>query len=62
MMKQQDSDSGVANADFQSSGNYEFTNVIDIGAKHTARITASLTQTSIIQMIYLIIEVVILIR
>ena len=39
-------DSGVANADFQSSGNYEFANVIDIGAKHTARITASLTQTS----------------
>ena len=39
-------DSGVANADFQSTGNYEFANVIDIGAKHTARITASLTQTS----------------
>jgi hypothetical protein len=39
-------DSGVANADFVSSGNYEFANVIDIGAKHTARITASLTQTS----------------
>ena len=39
-------DSGVANADFQSTGNYEFANVIDISAKHTARITASLTQTS----------------
>ena len=39
-------DSGVANADFVSSGNYEFSNVIDIGAKHTARITASLTQTA----------------
>jgi len=39
-------DSGVANADFQSSGNYQFADVIDIGAKHTARITASLTQTS----------------
>jgi len=39
-------DSGVANSDFYSSGNYEFANVIDIGAKHTARITASLTQTS----------------
>jgi hypothetical protein len=39
-------DSGVANADFYASGNYLFTNVIDIGAKHTARITASLTQTS----------------
>jgi predicted phage tail protein len=39
-------DSGVANADFFASGNYLFSNVIDIGAKHTARITASLTQTS----------------
>jgi hypothetical protein len=39
-------DSGVANSDFYSSGNYLFTDVIDIGAKHTARITASLTQTS----------------
>ena len=39
-------DSGVENADFYSSGNYEFANVIDIGAKHTARITASLTQTA----------------
>jgi len=39
-------DSGVANADFFASGNYLFSDVIDIGAKHTARITASLTQTS----------------
>jgi hypothetical protein len=39
-------DSGVSNADFFASGNYEFSNVIDIGAKHTVRITASLTQTS----------------
>ena len=39
-------DSGVANADFYSEGNYLFSDVIDIGAKHTARITASLTQTS----------------
>jgi predicted phage tail protein len=39
-------DSGVANADFVSTGNYEFADVIDIGAKHTARITASLTQTA----------------
>ena len=39
-------DSGLANADFLSSGNYQFADVIDIGAKHTARITASLTQTS----------------
>ena len=39
-------DSGVSNADFFATGNYEFADVIDIGAKHTARITASLTQTS----------------
>ena len=39
-------DSGVANADFLASGNYEFSNVIDIGAKHTVRVTASLTQSA----------------
>ena len=39
-------DSGVANADFFASGNYEFSDVIDIGAKHTARITATLSQAS----------------
>ena len=39
-------DSGVSNADFKSSGNYEFANVVDIGAKHTVRVTASLTQTA----------------
>ena len=39
-------DSGVSNADFFASGNYEFSNVIDIGAKHTARITATLSQSS----------------
>ena len=39
-------DSGVANADFFASGNYLFADVIDIGAKHTARITASLSQSS----------------
>ena len=39
-------DSGVANADFITSGNYLFANVIDIGAKHTARITATLVQSS----------------
>ena len=39
-------DSGASNADFLSSGNYEFANVIDIGAKHTARVTASITQSS----------------
>ena len=39
-------DSGVANADFFTSGNYLFADVIDIGAKHTVRITATLTQSS----------------
>ncbi len=39
-------DSGVSNADFLSTGNYEFANVVDIGAKHTVRVTASLTQTA----------------
>ena len=39
-------DSGVANSDFLASGNYEFANVIDIGAKHTVRVSASLTQTA----------------
>ena len=39
-------DSGVANADFFASGNYLFADVVDIGAKHTCRLTASLKQTS----------------
>ena len=39
-------DSGVTSSDFFSSGNYAFANVIDIGAKHTARITASITQSA----------------
>ena len=39
-------DSGVANADFLASGNYAFENVIDIGAKHTVRVTDSLTQSA----------------
>ena len=39
-------DSGVANADFFASGNYLFADVVDIGSKHTCRLTASLTQTS----------------
>jgi len=39
-------DSGVANADFFASGNYLFADIIDIGAKHTARITATLSQSS----------------
>jgi len=39
-------DSGASNADFLSTGSYEFADVIDIGAKHTARITASITQTA----------------
>ena len=45
---------------FNQQVTYEFANVIDIGAKHTARITASLTQTAEILMTYLIIEVEIL--
>ena len=39
-------DSGVSNSDFFSSGNYLYADVIDIGAKHTSRITASLSQIS----------------
>jgi hypothetical protein len=39
-------DSGVSNADFYASGNYLFADIIDIGAKHTSRLTASLKQTS----------------
>ena len=39
-------DSGIANADFYASGNYLFADVVDIGAKHTCRLTASLKQTS----------------
>ena len=39
-------DSGVSNADFVSSGNYVFANTIDIGAKHTVRVTATLEQTA----------------
>ena len=39
-------DSGVSNADYNSSGNYQFADIIDVGAKHTCRITASITQTS----------------
>ena len=39
-------DSGVANADFLAEGTYDFASVVDIGAKHTARITASITQSA----------------
>jgi len=39
-------DSGVSNADFVSSGNYIFANTVDIGAKHTVRVTATLEQTA----------------
>jgi hypothetical protein len=39
-------DSGVSNADFYASGNYLFADIIDIGAKHTSRLTATLKQTS----------------
>ena len=35
-------DSGASNADFFASGNYEFADVIDIGSKHTIRITGAL--------------------
>lgn len=39
-------DSGLLNADFYSSGSYLFSSAIDIGATHTARITATLSQSS----------------
>ncbi len=39
-------DSGVTNADFKATGNYLFADVVDIGAKHTCRLTATLKQTS----------------
>ena len=39
-------DSGLANADFIALGDYLFSDVIDIGAKHTVRLTATLKQTS----------------
>jgi hypothetical protein len=39
-------DSGVTNADFYPSGNYLFADIIDIGARHTCRLTATLSQTS----------------
>ena len=39
-------ESGLTSADLFASGTYEFSAPIDIGAKHTARITASITQTS----------------
>ena len=39
-------DSGVTSADFFASGNYLFADVVDIGAKHTCRLTATLKQTS----------------
>jgi hypothetical protein len=39
-------DSGATNADFVSSGNYIFANTVDIGAKHTVRVTANLEQTA----------------
>jgi len=39
-------DSGVQSADLFPSGTYDFANVIDIGAKHTLRVTASIIQTS----------------
>jgi len=39
-------DSGVTNKDLKPTGNYLFADVVDIGAKHTTRITATLKQTS----------------
>ena len=39
-------ESGLTSADLYSSGTYDFANVIDIGARHTVRVTASITQTS----------------
>ena len=39
-------DSGASNADFLSSGNYEFANVIDIGAKHTVTVTGELDSSA----------------
>jgi hypothetical protein len=39
-------DSGVTSFDLYSEGNYVFANPIDIGAVHTSRVTASITQTS----------------
>ena len=39
-------DSGLLNADFIALGDYLFSDVIDIGAKHTVRLTATLKQTS----------------
>jgi hypothetical protein len=39
-------DSGVTSYDLYSEGNYVFANPIDIGAVHTSRVTASITQTS----------------
>jgi hypothetical protein len=39
-------DSGVTAYDLYSEGNYLFASPIDIGAVHTSRVTASITQTS----------------
>jgi hypothetical protein len=39
-------DSGVTAYDLYAEGNYIFANPIDIGAIHTSRVTASITQTS----------------
>jgi hypothetical protein len=39
-------DSGVTSADLYAEGSYLFSSPVDIGAIHTARVTASITQTS----------------
>jgi len=39
-------DSGTLAGNLYSSGNYEFSDVIDIGAVHTSRVTANITQSA----------------
>ena len=39
-------DSGLTASDLYASGNYEFSDVIDLGAVYTSRVTASITQTA----------------
>jgi hypothetical protein len=39
-------DSGLTASDLYASGNYEFADVIDLGAVYTSRVTASITQTA----------------
>ena len=39
-------DSGLTASDLYASGTYEFSDIIDLGAVYTSRVTASITQTS----------------